>query len=150
MSYTIERANLLANQLRRFSTSYKHHLVGQFVNVDFWLSETVEVLKAIDGYYHRYNNLRKAQKEWVMTHGTKVYDYCSQCGGKCEFSDGTPSPPVKIPKDELESARRLVKDAAYHFLLRCYRAGLLDENNLGIMCEQIGTSVEPADLLSKK
>src|SRR4030042_5203900 len=117
MSYTIEKATLIANQLKKFTTSYAHHLAGQFANLDFWLSETQEALKAIDGYHHRFNNLRKAQKEWVISHGTKVDGYCSICGGKCEFGGSTPSPPVETPKDELESAHRLVKDAARNFLL---------------------------------
>jgi hypothetical protein len=69
MSYTIEKALLLANQLEKFTTSYAQHLVGQFANLDFWLSEMQEALKAIDGYHHRFQNLRKAQKDWVKNHG---------------------------------------------------------------------------------
>ena len=150
MSYTIERATLIANQLKKFTTSYAHHLAGQFANLDFWLSETQEALKAIDGYFHRYQNLRKAQMQWVKNHGTKVYDYCSICGGKCELADGTPSPPVKIDKEELETTRRQVKDAVYHFLLRCFRANLLNEKSLSEACERVGTSVEPEDLRRKQ
>ena len=150
MSYTIEKAKLLANQLEKFTTSYAHHLFGQFANLDFWLSETQEAFKAIDGYYHRYQNLRKAQIEWVKNHKTKVYGYCSICGGKCEYDDGTPSPPVKIDKEELEIARRQVKDAVYHFLLRCFRSNLLDEKSLSAACERVGTSIEPEDLRRKQ
>jgi hypothetical protein len=47
---------------------------------------------------------------------------------------------------ELEEAKRRLKDAAYKFLLRCHRGGLLDEAGLKAGCERVGTSVDLKDL----
>lgn len=150
MIYTIEKANLLANQLNRFATSYAHHLAGQFANVEFWLDETEAALKTIDEYNKRFLRLRDAQKEWVENHGTVVYEYCPHCGGRCEFADGTPSPPVRYSSQELKTVRRNLVESFREFLLRCYRAGHLDENALEIMFNRVGTSIEPSDLRRKK
>jgi hypothetical protein len=35
MIYTIEKANLISEQLRKFTTGYTHHVVGQFSNIEF-------------------------------------------------------------------------------------------------------------------
>jgi hypothetical protein len=150
MIYTIEKANLLTNQLNRFTTSYAHHLIGQFANIDFWLDEVQDALKTIDEYNKRFSNMRDAQKEWVTNHGTKVYGYCSICKGRCEFDDGTPRPLVRTSSSELAATRRGLVDATYEFLLRCFRAGLLDQNSLVKKCSQIGTSIEASDLHRKQ
>jgi len=153
MIYTIEKATLLANQLKKFTTSYTHHLVGQFANIDFWLDEVQVALKTIDEYKKRFTNIRDAQKEWVKKHGTKVPGgYCSDCGGKCEFDDGPspPSPPVRTSHTDLDAAYSSLSDATYEFLLRCFRAGLLDQTSLEKMCKRAGTSLEPSDLRRKK
>jgi hypothetical protein len=152
MIYTIEKATLLTNQLRKFTTSYTHLLVGQFANIEFWLDEIQGALKTIDEYKNRYTNRRDAQKEWVDNHGTKVPDYCAECGGKCEFDDGPspPSPPVRTSHTDLDAAYSNLSDAAYEFLLRCFRAGFLDQPSLENMCKRAGTSLDPSDLRRKK
>ena len=43
------------------------------------------------------------------------------------------------------SVRRL-RDAAYYFLLRCFRMKLIDESSLRNECARVGTSVEARDL----
>lgn len=146
MAYSIEQAELLATQLEKFTTSYAHHLVGQFANVDFWLDEVNHALLVIDDYNKRFNQMRDAQKEWVEAHKTVVSGFCRICGGKCEFDPRRPEPPTRIRSQELEAARRRLKDAVYKFLLRCHRSGLLDEPRLKEACVRVGTSVDLKDL----
>jgi hypothetical protein len=144
--YTIEKANLISEQLRRFTSGYAHHVAGQFANIDFWLHEVQESIKTIDDYNKRFNNIRDEQKKWVDAHGTIVYDYCPHCGGKCELSNGIPSLPVRVPSNELQETRKKLVDSTYFFLLRCYRMSLLDKNALETNCKEIGTSIDPSDI----
>ena len=146
MAYSIEQADLLSTQLEKFTTSYAHHLVGQFANVEFWIAEANHAVTVIDDYNKRFTKMRDAQKEWVRAHKTVVSGFCPICRGKCEFDPRTPQPPTRIRSQELDEARRRLKDAVYHFLLRCYRAGLLDEAGLKAACERAGTSVDLKDL----
>ncbi len=144
--YTIEKAELISEQLRRFTSGYAHHVVGQYTNIDFWLHEVQESIKTIDEYNKRFNNMRDGQKNWVASHGTKIYDYCPFCGGRCELSDGHPPPPVRYLDSELKSARKELVDTTYFFLLRCYRMGLLNKNTLETKCNEIGASIDLSDL----
>ena len=146
MIYTIEKAKLISEQLRRFTSGYAHHVAGQFANINFWVHEVQEAFKTIDEYNQRFNNIRDDQKKWVDAHGTRVYGYCPHCGGKCEFSDGIPTPPVRLSDIELQAARKELVDSVYFFLLRCYRMKLLNKNMLDTKCEEIGISIDPSDL----
>jgi len=146
MIYTIEKANLISEQLRKFTSGYAHHVAGQFANIDFWLHEVKESIKTIDEYNKRFNNIRDEQKKWVDSHGTKVYGYCHICGGKCELADGNPSPPLRMSHNELKEARKQLVDSTYFFLLRCYRIRLLNKNILEAKCKEIGTSIDLSDL----
>ena len=148
MIYTIEKADLISEQLRRFTSGYAHHIAGQFANIDFWLHEVQESIKTIDEYNKRFNNMRDNQKKWVDSHGTVVHDYCPICGGKCEFDndDFSPSPPVRTSDNDLKEARKKLVDSTYFFLLRCYRMRLLNINALETKCKEIGTSIAPSDL----
>jgi hypothetical protein len=146
MIYTLEKAKLISEQLRRLTTGYAHHVAGQFANIDFWLHEIQESIKTIDQYNKRFNSMRDEQKKWIDAHGTVVYDYCPICGGKCEFADGTPPPPVRTPDIELSAARKELIDSTYFFLLRCYRMSLLTKSTLEAKCNEIGTSIDSSDL----
>ncbi len=149
MIYTIEKADLVSTQLRKFTTAYSHHLVGQYANIDFWLQEVIAAQKTIDAYKYRFNHIRDAQKEWVEKHDVRVPNYCSICKGECELSDGNlslPSPPRRTSSKTLDISRRALVDAAYYFLIRCYRMGLLDDHELKQKCDLIGTSIDPNDL----
>jgi hypothetical protein len=115
MAYSVDQAEALAKQFDKFTTSWLHHLVGQFANLDFWLEEA--------------------------SHALKVLDH-----GACEFGRETPRPPTRIASRDLDAARRRVKDSTYQLLLRCHRAGLLDEAALRVACARVGTSVDLADL----
>jgi hypothetical protein len=146
MAYSIEQADLLAAQLEKFTTSYAHHLVGQFANVDFWLDEAKRALEVIENYNKRFTRMRDAQKAWIEAHKTVVSSFCPVCRGKCEFDPRRPEPPTRIRSQELEAAKRRLKDAVYKFLLRCHRAGLTDEAGLKAGCQRVGTSVDLKDL----
>ncbi len=145
--YTIEKASLISDQLKRFTTAYAHHVVGQFANIDFWLQEVQASLKTIDEYNERFDKIRDRQQEWVDFHGTVVQEYCRICRGKCEFgNDGPPAPPSRMSSNELRACRRELIDSVYYFLIRCYRMELLEEQELRIKCKELGTSIELSDL----
>ncbi len=151
MIYTVDRAVLLAEQLRRFHHGRAHHLAGQFANLNFWMREVESALASLDGHTGRFERLRDAQSAWVDAHKTQVpvHGFCGICGGKCEFDDGktqTPRPPKRLATSEKTEARRALVDATYHLLTRFFRMGLLSESELRSNCELVGTSIDPADL----
>lgn len=146
MIYTIEKADMITAQFKKFTTAYTHMVAGHFANIDFWMKEATEALNAIDYHRKRFNKMYDAQKNWVEDHGTVVHSYCSICKGKCEFSNGRPTLPEFRYKTELTDARKNLVNAVYYFLIRCARIGLLSEEELKSACESIGTSVDPTDL----
>lgn len=146
MIYSVEKAILVADLLRKFTTGYAHHVAGHYANINFWMDEVDAALKAIDGHNSRFDKLYSAQANWIEEHGAVVHNYCPICGGKCEFSDGIPSLPVRKSKKEKRESRRELVDAMYYFLARCYRLGLLTDQELKNKCDRIGTSIDPSDL----
>ncbi len=146
MIYTIEKAELISEQLRKFTTGYPHHVAGHFANIEFWLNEVVSSLNTLDGYNSRFNTLKTHQKDWVKSHTTRVFGFCLICLGKCEFDSGRPSDPVRTSSSELNEARKELVNAAYYFLVRCYRQGLLEDQELKEKCNFIGTGIDPIDL----
>jgi hypothetical protein len=54
VSYSIQRANLIADQLERLATQNTHQLAGQVANLDFWVSEAVAAISTIDDYPVRF------------------------------------------------------------------------------------------------
>jgi hypothetical protein len=146
MAYSIDRAALLTKQFERFAHSNVHQLAGQVANLEFWIDEAIYALRTIDEYPGRFRRLRDAQVAWVRAHGTKVSGYCEICGGACEFGPQSPMPPQRIPSDQMEEARARLRRAAYAFLLRCYRSGLLLETGVRAAGDRIGIVVESEDL----
>lgn len=148
MTYMIEQADKVATQLEKFSTGYAHHVVGQHANLEFWIGEAKHALDALDGYGERFERMASAQKAWVEAHGTRVGSFCPLCGGACELEEKTAKPPrpTRFPSSERAKATRRLKDAAYHFLRRCYRMRLLDEPEFRTACARLDTSVDLADL----
>ncbi len=147
MIYTIEKADRISEQLRRFTSGFAHHVAGQFSNIDFWLNEVIEARNSIDLYNSRFNKIKESQKEWMENHGDKIYEsHCPYCGGKCELTNGIPSPPKRTSSSELKNVRKKLIDSAYYFLTRCYRMGLLNNQEIEEKCNLIGTSIEPSDL----
>lgn len=149
MIYTIEKANLIAEQLQRFTTGYAFHVTGHFTNIDFWFNEAQTALSAIDEHNSRFNNLRDAFTEWEEKHGEIVSEHCPICRGICEFGVIKVSPPKRKWTTELNAARKDLVNSIYYFLTRCYRMGLLNDNELKQKCDLIGTSIDPNDLIVK-
>jgi hypothetical protein len=146
IAITIDRAAGLAQQLERFAHSNLHQLAGQVANLDFWLGEVDHALRTIDDYPRRFGCLRDAQMAWVKVHSTKVSGYCSICGGGCELGAQTPEPPKRIPSQRMEEARNQLRGSALRFLLRCYRAGLVDEAAVRGASDRLKLSLENEDL----
>ncbi len=145
MSYSIKRADLIADQLERLATQNIYQLAGQVSNIAFWIAEAVHAIAVIDQYPMRFRLLRDAQLGWVEAHGTKVSAYCAHCGGACEFGPSTPAPPQRTPSEDLDAARQRVRRAGRRFLLRLYRASLMDEDAVRLACGEIGIGLMPED-----
>lgn len=146
MAYNIERTALLADQLERLAHLNVYQLAGQVANLEFWLDEVDHDLRVIDDYQQRFRRLRDAQMAWVKAHGTRVSGYCPHCEGLCELGPQSPDPPTRVPSEQMGAARSKVQMSAYRLLLRCHRAGLLDETALRAACERFGVHAEPEDL----
>ena len=149
MIYTVERANLISKQLRKFTDSYAFMVAGQFANVDFWINEVVSAKAAIDGHKVRFNKMYDAQKDWIEEKKISVPDYCYICNGICELSHERYIMP-KLPKNkvnvEKKESRKELIDSTYYFLIRCYKIGLINEEEIENFCDKIGTSIDPYDL----
>jgi hypothetical protein len=145
MAYTIERAELVANQLERIAHSNLHQLSGQLANLDFWLDEAAHDLRTIDDYPKRFRRLRESQVAWVKAHGTKVSGYCGICGGRCELGPRTPDAPKRIPSEQMDEARKKIRQSVFRLLLRCYRSRLLEEAAVREACGRLGVDVERED-----
>jgi len=146
MAYTTDRAIALADQIERFAHANLHQVAGQLANLDFWLDEVAHALATIDDYPRRFRRLRDAQVAWVSAHGTKVSGYCAICGGGCEFGPQTPPPPTRIPSEQMDDARTQLRRATLRFLLRCYRASLLDEAAVRSAADRLLLNLEAEDL----
>ncbi|MBB4806321.1 hypothetical protein HNP38_001593 [Chryseobacterium defluvii] len=149
MIYTIEKANLISEQLRKFKDAFNYQLAGHYGNINFWMNEVKESIIAIDNYNKRFKALSDCQKEWISNHNEPVHEYCHICGGKCEFSNGIPSPPRKIESSLLKETRKNLTDSAYYFLIRIYNSGMIDYTSLENLCNEIDLSIEPKDLKIK-
>ena len=152
MIYTIEKAILITEQLRKFTDSYAFMLAGQCANIDFWIDEVVSAKKSLDEHNSRFNKMYEAQKEWIEHKNVKVPDYCYICNGICELSH-QPYKKPELPKNratsEKNDSRRELIDTAYYFLVRCFNTGLLNEEQVRTLCDKIGTSIDPNDLKLK-
>ena len=126
MSFSTELAKLVTEQLSRFVTLNRHQLAGQVANLDFWLGEARHALKVIDGYGERFVRMDGAQEAYVVRHGTKEF-VLDVDGYKPRHH---PTPPRRIPDRELQKARKLVTEATSRFLQRCWREGLISEQQL--------------------
>jgi len=145
MSYSIKRATLIADQLERLATQNAHQLAGQFGNLDFWIAEAVRAIGVIDEHPERFRSLRDGQIAWVKAHKTKVTGYCPICAGPCEFGPQTPEPPLRTPAEDLAEARVAVQRAGRTYLLRLYRAHLVEKAAVRRACNQLDIGVEEED-----
>jgi hypothetical protein len=115
-------ARLVADQLSRFVTLNRHQLAGQVANLDFWLAQVRHALAVIDGYGARFVRMHGAQEQYVAAHGTTEFT-----PGADFPTERRASPPRRIPDRELRQARRSLTEAAYRFLERCRRDGLISK-----------------------
>lgn len=150
MIYTVQKAKLLSEQLQKFSKADSWIIVGQFVNLEFWLDEVKAAINTIDQHSIRFDKMHDSQKEWIESHSIKIPDNCPVCLGICELGTGSRKPhlpkrSIETKSDKKESRKELL-DSAYAFLLQCYRLKLLKEEDLRVKCRDIGTSVDLADL----
>ena len=134
MSFSTDMAGLVTNQLSRFVTLNQHQLAGQVANLDFWLAQVRNVLGIIDGYGVRFVRMEGAQERYVTAHSTT--ESIPVVDG---FKERRAPPPRRISDRELKKARRALIEAAWQFLERCRRDGLISElqmsearTNLGI------------------
>lgn len=149
MIYTIERANLITRQLKKFTDSYAFMVAGQFANIDFWIAEVVSAKKALDGHKVRFDKMYEAQRDWIEEKRVRVPDYCHICNGICELShDGyvKPALPMNKARAEKKESRKELIDSAYYFLVRCHNIGLITGEEIKGFCDEIGTGIDPYDL----
>lgn len=146
MSYSTELAETLAKTLARFATLNAHQLTGHVANLGFWLAEVRHCIEVINGYSKRFDAMTGAQKAYVAERQTLEYhyickDYCDICA-----KGQTPAPPRRVPHGALKTSLQALRDAAYHFLVRCYETGFIDEIRLREAADSIGTGVDLSDL----
>ncbi|UPQ79349.1 hypothetical protein M0M57_00580 [Flavobacterium azooxidireducens] len=91
----------------------------------------------------------EAQEKWIEEKNVKISEYCYICNDICELSKEhykKPELPKQRAKNDKNDSRKELVNAAYYFLVRCFKLELLNENLLRGFCDQIGTSIDPNDL----
>ena len=117
MIYTIEKANLIIEQLTKFKSMPTYKLSGHIANFEFWEAEVKSALKAIDNHFKRFKTMSNAQLNYIENHGEPIHEFCAVCNGVCEFSTGKPSLPKRIVNSELKEVKTELLNT-YYFLLR--------------------------------
>jgi len=131
----------LTDQLTRFASLNPHQLVGHLTNLDFWLGEVRHAFGVLDGYHPRFERLKRAQTDYTTKHGTQQF-----VPGDFHQTAETAARPHRATDVELKEARRGLANAAYRFLIRCHRAGLLPQKQLRSSCERLGIGVDLRDV----
>lgn len=144
MSYSTDRADLLASALSRMASLHAHQLAGQAANLDFWVQEVRAALQALDEYPHRFRRLLEAQLSWVETNRTSIV-HCPICRAPCELGPTKPSKPRRVPSSAIERSRGQLRKEMRHFLLRFFRLGVLDEQAVRERCDVLEIPLEPED-----
>ncbi|MEZ4446187.1 MAG: hypothetical protein R3B72_44330 [Polyangiaceae bacterium] len=148
--YSVAKAALIADQIRRFATQHVHQLAAHHANLDFWIAEAASAVQTIDDYHRRFKRLRNAQVKWVREHDTKISWYCPICRGGCEFGPQTPARPRRVSSDDLAEARDDLRRAVRQYLVRLYHAELINEAEIREHAERVGASIETEDLESEE
>lgn len=149
MIYTVEKAKLITQQLKKFKDSYAFMVAGQYANIDFWINEVESSIKAIDEHNDRFEKMYKAQEKWVEEKNVKIPDYCMICNGICELSDKhykKPDLPKQRATNEKNDSKKELLNVTYYFLVRCFKLELLNEKLFREFCNRIGTSIDQNDL----
>ena len=146
MNYSLDRALLLAEQLRQLATRQAFALAGHHANLAFWLAETEQAIATVDGYQERWRRQRDAQAEWVRLHGTRFDGPCDCCGGRCELGKRAPAAPLRTAGEDLDEARSQVRAAFLAFLLRLHRFRLLEGEEVRALALRVKAPFDSEDL----
>lgn len=141
MAYSSDIANLLADQLTKFTTLNRHQLAGHAANLDFWTAEVRHCLDVIDGYNRRFEQMKAAQLEYTDQHGTIEYSLDDPCCTRTKAQ-----PPRRVANAELAGSRSRLREATYRFLVRCCNERLIPETVLRGACRRLEIGVESSDL----
>ena len=128
MIYTIEKANLIIEQLTKFKNLPSYKLSGHFANFEFWEAEVISALEALDAYYKRYKIMSNSQLNYIENHGEPIYDFCPICEGICEFSTGKPDLPQRIVNSELKEVKTKLANTYYFLLVRSFNSKIITKN----------------------
>lgn len=146
MIYTIEKANLIIEQLTKFKNMSAYKLSGHFANFEFWTMEVKSALNALDEHYARFKTMLNAQLNYIENHGEPIHDFCPICKGICEFSTGKPSLPKRIVNSELKEIKTELLNAYYLLLVRSFNSKIIDKNQLEKFCNEVEISFDETDL----
>ncbi|GAA4773812.1 MULTISPECIES: hypothetical protein [Flavobacterium] len=146
MIYTIEKANLIIEQLAKFKSIPSYKLSGHFANFGFWEVEVKSALKAIDEHYERFKIMSNGQLNYIDNHGEPIHDYFNICDGVCEFSTGRPILPKRIVNSELKEKRIELLNSYYGLLVRSFNSKIIDKDQLQKFCFDVNISIDVNDL----
>ncbi len=141
MAYMTDLSAVLTETLGKFATLNRHQLAGHAANLDFWHDETTHCLAVIDGYRHRFDQMKDAQMKHAAEHHTIEFLLDDPC-----CTGGPPAPPRRVPDTEIKAARRALCDAFYRFIVRCYNDRLIERNVLESATDSLGIGIESGDL----
>lgn len=149
MIYTIEKANLIIEQLTKFKRMPTYKLSGHFANFEFWKEEVKSTIKAIDGHYNRFKNMVNAQMIYIENHGELIHDFCPICNGVCEFSTGKPELPKRVVNSELKEVKTKLLNIYYLLLVRSFNSKIIDKNQFEKFCNEVDISFDETELRIK-
>jgi hypothetical protein len=149
MIYTIEKANLIIEQLTKFKSMPTYKLSGHIANFEFWEAEVKSALKAIEEHYKRFKTMSNAQLNYIENHGEPIHEFCTVCNGVCEFSTGKPSLPKRIVNSELKEVKTELLNTYYFLLVRSFNSKIIDIKQLEKHCNEVEISFDETDLKMK-
>lgn len=149
MIYTIEKANLIKDQLKSFVNQPTFILVGHFGNIQFWMGEVKTAVQAIDDYYKRFKIMSGSRQTYIENHDKPIHEYCVICKGKCELSSGIPSNPKRIANSELKEVKTELLNTFYYFLIRGFNSGIIEEKAFITYCEALNIGYDKNDFSEK-
>lgn len=137
--------------MRKFSDADSWNVVGQFSNLDFWMSEVKSALHSLDQHNLRFDKMYESQKNWIESHNIEIPDNCPICQGICDLGTGTRKPTLpkrssETKSDKKESRKELINSTPF-FLRRCHKLKLINESEFRNKCDEIGTSIDINDLI---
>jgi hypothetical protein len=146
MIYTIEKANLIIEQLTKFKSMPTYKLSGHIANFEFWEAEVKSALKAIEEHYKRFKTMSNAQLNYIENHGEPIHEFCTVCNGVCEFSTGKPSLPKRIVNSDLKEVKTELLNTYYFLLVRSFNSKIIDIKQLEKHCNEVEISFDQTDL----